>query len=112
MKAYVLPLLTMDTMKNMFDGEVRPLYPGPRGLGEVLADWRSGKKWRNVVLEHEVSSNEARLEAIPTDLDQRVVSALKARGIEQLYSHQAEAHGLVSTGKDVVIATPTASGRS
>jgi len=41
-----------------------------------------------------------------------IQSILKARGIYQLYSHQAEAVHLVGKGRDVVIITPTASGKT
>ena len=37
---------------------------------------------------------------------------LENRGIRQLYSHQAEAVGLVRQGRDVVLVTPTASGKT
>ncbi len=39
-------------------------------------------------------------------------SALAAEGIESLYAHQAEAIDVILTGQDVVLDTPTASGKS
>jgi DEAD/DEAH box helicase domain-containing protein len=48
----------------------------------------------------------------PSSLDPRLASALRARGIEQLYSHQARAWELVDKGEHVVIVTPTASGKT
>ena len=45
-------------------------------------------------------------------LDPRVVGALRARGIERPYSHQAEAIGHALAGRDVVVVTPTASGKT
>ncbi len=39
-------------------------------------------------------------------------SALRAKGIEQLYTHQAEAMTHALAGRDVVIITPTASGKT
>src|SRR5688572_15957201 len=48
----------------------------------------------------------------PPDADPRLVSALAARGIEQLYTHQAEALGHVLAGRNVVTITPTASGKT
>jgi DEAD/DEAH box helicase domain-containing protein len=48
----------------------------------------------------------------PTSLDPRLVEALRARGISQLYSHQARAWELVEGGRHVVIVTPTASGKT
>ena len=48
----------------------------------------------------------------PDSLDPRVAQAYAARGIEQLYSHQAEAVDHVLHGRNVVIVTPTASGKT
>lgn len=48
----------------------------------------------------------------PSALDPRLVRAFSSRGIEQLYTHQAEAveHALAS--RSVVVITPTASGKT
>lgn len=48
----------------------------------------------------------------PDDLDTRLQSALSERGIDSLYSHQAEAFRTVMQGKDLVLVTPTASGKT
>src|SRR4051812_4267452 len=48
----------------------------------------------------------------PDQLDQRLVGALKTRGIEQLYTHQARAIVHALGGENVVIVTPTASGKT
>src|SRR5438128_3355014 len=47
--------------------------------------------------------------AFPPTLYPRVQGALRARGIEQLYSHQARCWELVDKGHSVVVVTPTAS---
>ena len=41
-----------------------------------------------------------------------MVEVLRAQGIDRLYSHQGRAVDLVSRGKNVVVVTPTASGKS
>ncbi|ERH03474.1 MAG: distinct helicase family with a unique C-terminal domain including a metal-binding cysteine cluster, partial [Halorubrum sp. J07HR59] len=46
------------------------------------------------------------------ELDNRVESSLSARGIDDLYRHQAEAIEGIRDGDDVVLATETASGKS
>ncbi|MFD1587432.1 DEAD/DEAH box helicase [Halorientalis brevis] len=46
------------------------------------------------------------------DLDSRLGSTLRDRGIERLYSHQAAAIDAVRGGRNVVLATETASGKS
>jgi DEAD/DEAH box helicase domain-containing protein len=48
----------------------------------------------------------------PSSLDPRIVEALKARGVQQLYSHQAKAFDTVAKGEHLVVVTPTASGKT
>jgi DEAD/DEAH box helicase domain-containing protein len=48
----------------------------------------------------------------PAALDGRLQRALAARGIEQLYTHQAAAITHALAGRNVVIVTPTASGKT
>jgi DEAD/DEAH box helicase domain-containing protein len=48
----------------------------------------------------------------PEGLDERLMRALRSRGIEQIYTHQAEAIGHALGGRNVVIVTPTASGKT
>ena len=48
----------------------------------------------------------------PVDVEARLVEALTARGIEQPYSHQAEAMTHALAGRHVVVVTPTASGKT
>jgi DEAD/DEAH box helicase domain-containing protein len=48
----------------------------------------------------------------PSGIDDRLRNALKSRGIEQLYTHQAVAVEHVLTRRNVVVTTPTASGKT
>ena len=48
----------------------------------------------------------------PDDLRPELVDALRRRGIDRLYSHQREAYEKVSEGDNVVVVTPTASGKT
>jgi DEAD/DEAH box helicase domain-containing protein len=54
----------------------------------------------------------ARFAEYPADLDKRLVAALRLRNIDKLYRHQAEAIEHVLKGEDVVVVTPTASGKT
>jgi DEAD/DEAH box helicase domain-containing protein len=54
----------------------------------------------------------ARFAPFPESLDPRLVSALKARGLEQLYTHQAEVIEHALAGRHTVVITPTASGKT
>ena len=48
----------------------------------------------------------------PDWLDKRLVRALHGQGIEMLYTHQADALDALKRGEDIVVVTPTASGKS
>jgi DEAD/DEAH box helicase domain-containing protein len=48
----------------------------------------------------------------PRPLDQRLVSTLAERGITQLYCHQRDAVLASLDGRDIVVVTPTASGKT
>ena len=84
----------------------------PRGAAEVLEQWRTNGTWRNVTWSHRIEPHEASVAEMPTGLAPGVERALRQRGIRELYSHQARAYELASKGKHVVVATPTASGKS
>ncbi len=49
---------------------------------------------------------------IPAGVHPVLRRALEERGIPRLYTHQAEAFDLCAAGKDVVVVTPTASGKT
>ena len=51
-------------------------------------------------------------EDYPDHLDLRLVNTLKERGFDKLYAHQREAVDHVHNKKDVVVVTPTASGKN
>ena len=48
----------------------------------------------------------------PPELSPRLTEVLRRRGIERLYSHQLEAFEKVQAGENVVVVTPTASGKT
>jgi DEAD/DEAH box helicase domain-containing protein len=57
-------------------------------------------------------AREARYAEFPQTLDSRVAKALGERGIQQLYTHQAASIEQSLAGKNVVVVTPTASGKT
>ncbi len=65
------------------------------------------------VLHHaHIPAREALTAPFPSWLDARIVKGLEGRGITSLYSHQAEAVEAVHAGEDIVVVTPTASGKT
>jgi DEAD/DEAH box helicase domain-containing protein len=67
---------------------------------------------RHLTLDHTVPARPARYASFPGALDPRLAEALAARGISRLYTPQAEAAALAVAGKDLVVVTPTASGKT
>ena len=96
-----------------FERRPAPPWSAPRGLDSLINAWRSQPKVsQHFVLDALEPGREASYAPIPEALAVGVKDALRARGIEQLYTHQAEAFERVQRGEDLVIATPTASGKS
>ncbi|MDA8339951.1 MAG: DEAD/DEAH box helicase, partial [Nitrospiraceae bacterium] len=46
------------------------------------------------------------------EMKDEIKNALKSRGIEKFYTHQVEGINLIRQGQNVVVMTPTASGKS
>ena len=65
-----------------------------------------------VTAAHRLAAIEASFAPYPDGTDPRLRSALAARGIDQLYTHQAQAFAHVLGGRNVVTITPTASGKT
>jgi DEAD/DEAH box helicase domain-containing protein len=65
-----------------------------------------------IVAHRELEPRPPRHAPWPEDIDPRVVAALKGRGIDALYTHQAAAYGAASAGRNLVVVTPTASGKT
>lgn len=78
----------------------------------MLESWRKQPLGRGFLLDEVRPAREAKDGPLPADLDPSLAAALKARGIDRLFSHQAQALELARAGRDVVVATPTASGKS
>ena len=65
-----------------------------------------------VTAAHRLPAVPASFGPYPDGTDPRLRSALAVRGVEQLYTHQAEAFDHVLAGRNVVTITPTASGKT
>jgi DEAD/DEAH box helicase domain-containing protein len=61
---------------------------------------------------HHQEAREGSFTEIPAAVDGRLKTALEKRGIAQVYTHQAEAFSAVEAGENVVVVTPTASGKT
>ena len=82
-------------------------------LNHLLNKWQENQAFmENVSAWHVTSPKKADFRPYPTGLDQRLVQGLRSAGLENLYSHQALAFDFLANGKNIVIATGTASGKT
>ncbi len=82
-------------------------------LDRLLTRWRTDPLTAdNLPVWQTQPARPADLRPFPTDLPRELVAALRERGIEALYSHQAEAWERVRQGENIVLATGTASGKT
>jgi DEAD/DEAH box helicase domain-containing protein len=82
-------------------------------LGEILDDILVSRSTGSCITATRHFPARAAVQApFPASLDPRLGEALRARGITELYSHQARTWELVEKGDDVVVVTPTASGKT
>ncbi len=92
-------------------------FTGGRPAGGVAAALAHFEQWMAApespvrAIRHQ-EAREGEYEAIPEGVDAGLRRALAARGIERLYTHQAEAFRLLEEVRDVVVVTPTASGKT
>jgi len=89
----------------------RPL-PAPVPSGGQLARRLADRYADRVTGQFTIEGQAADLRPLPRDLPPALADALQARGIRSLYSHQAQAWEAARAGRHVVVATPTASGKS
>lgn len=82
-------------------------------LGDFIRSLESDSGFMDCVTRWErIPPRAADLRPIPPGLDKRLAGALKDRGIEALYSHQAESFDALQRGEHIVVVTPTASGKT
>jgi DEAD/DEAH box helicase domain-containing protein len=78
-------------------------------LGALVARYRSEEVLTAV---KHIPAREAQFRPMSAWVGPELVSAYRAKGVEKLYSHQAAAAGFAREGKNVVVVTPTASGKT
>ena len=91
-----------------------PLSPRDSSLAGVMARFEALQQRPNTPIAaiRTQPAREARFSQIPSGTDPRIRAALANKGIEQLYVHQAQSLEHVSAEENVVVVTPTASGKT
>jgi DEAD/DEAH box helicase domain-containing protein len=86
----------------------------PSGLDGVLVRFRERLGTPNSPvrsIQHR-PAKEGEFGPVPADVAPVVARMLHARGMERLYSHQVESYEHVKQGRNVIVVTPTASGKT
>ncbi|XP_038983505.1 uncharacterized ATP-dependent helicase YprA-like isoform X1 [Phoenix dactylifera] len=124
---FMLSLEDLILMKDGFGvsegSEVRPVKTrslasvchslNPMEAAEMIEHLRQGiGKHGQIVHVQEIDAKEAVYVELPNDLSETLKCALNRVGISRLYSHQAEAMQASLSGKNIVVATSTSSGKS
>ena len=105
---------TEDSLASLVQASPHPIRPRDESLSGVIGHFeRLQERPRSpVVAIRRRPAREARFAEMPAAVDSRLRGALAERGIEALYVHQAESWERIAAGENVVVVTPTASGKT
>jgi DEAD/DEAH box helicase domain-containing protein len=82
-------------------------------LSQVLDSIEESPRYKKCITAwHVLPKKDGQYREFPDWLDPRMIDAFGKRGIDKLYTHQADALQYVSQGKSIVVVTPTASGKT
>jgi DEAD/DEAH box helicase domain-containing protein len=88
-------------------------WKSERGVDAVLSRWLASSWVKPCFCADEtLHGADGQYAEMPPSLAPGLTAALRARGVDRLYAHQARAIDAAHAGKHVAIATPTASGKS
>ncbi|MGH2376925.1 MAG: DEAD/DEAH box helicase [Candidatus Limnocylindria bacterium] len=88
-------------------------FPARTSLEQILDSFERDPEFASLVTRWErLPAKAPRYAPFPVWLDERIVRSLRRRGIEALYSHQAAALEAAHAERNVVVVTPTASGKT
>src|SRR5690606_25196395 len=90
-----------------------PVQRESGGIAAVIERFRTDPRFASCITAwRTIPERPAETVPLPEDLEPRLAEALRARGIQQLYSHQAEAFASVRQGRHTAVVTGTASGKT
>ncbi len=82
-------------------------------LQQLLDQWKNDPGFtRNISEWKVIPARAAEFSDFPETLNPLLIEALNKKGIQALYSHQSDAVSAILSGRDTVIVTPTASGKT
>lgn len=100
--------------RSMTPRRTDPIAPRDRSLASVIASLEALQQHADspVAAIRRRAPSEPRFAQLPDALDPRLLGVLAKRGIERPYVHQAESWNRIAAGENVVVVTPTASGKT
>ena len=82
-------------------------------INEIVESWKRSRNISPCITDLRIfKKKEGQYRPFPDFLHPLLREALEREGIQRLYSHQAEAIEAIQNGRDVVVVTPTASGKT
>jgi len=82
-------------------------------VSELINRFEDSKAFRfNVTAKKVLPPNPGKFKSFPKDINPRLIQVLSQSGITQLYSHQRQSYDTLSSGENIVVVTPTASGKT
>ena len=82
-------------------------------IEEIIESWKRSRTISPCITDLRIfKKRDGQYRPFPEFIHPIIREALRKEGIEQLYSHQVEAIGAVHEGKDIVVVSPTASGKT
>ena len=88
-------------------------FPARTSLEQILDGLEHDPQFQDLVTHWErIPAKAPEYAPFPAWLDERIARSLRGRGIDALYSHQAAALEATHAGKNIVVVTPTASGKT
>lgn len=87
------------------------------GKARDMSEWLKSLKQQREIMDNvtewrTIPPRDAVYAPLPEGLHPELLKALHAKGMDQLYSHQAAAFSAAQSGEHVVTVTPTASGKT
>jgi len=82
-------------------------------IEDLLPRFRTDRAWRERIVHwEEMEAAPGRFAPLPDRLHPNLLAALRDRGLDRLYQHQADAYDAAVRGEGFIAATPTASGKT
>jgi DEAD/DEAH box helicase domain-containing protein len=84
-----------------------------KGIEQLISMLEKDKAFLSCVTHWErIPARDGDYREFPEELDSSLRRALEKRGIHKLYSHQSQSYDYIRSGENIVVVTPTASGKT